>query len=107
MDAASWWSNPINVHFVHRGLAYIILLLVVIATVQLYKRGLRGWLCFAALASVCTQVVLGVMSVLTSPRAERNAMGVFEWHALLHQFVALLLLMSLVAWWQAKSAKSA
>ena len=45
---------------------------------------------------VLIQVVLGILAVLTSPRKVPQHWGVFEWNAQLHQFVAMLLLLSLV-----------
>jgi cytochrome c oxidase assembly protein subunit 15 len=46
---------------------------------------------------VVIQVVLGIAAVITSPRKVAQQWGVFEWNAQLHQFVALLLLLSLVS----------
>ncbi|MFM2386315.1 MAG: hypothetical protein RL660_1072 [Bacteroidota bacterium] len=98
LASASWVSNPINVHFVHRGLAYLLAILVFVATLRAKKAGFTGFLLWAPLFCVFVQVALGIASVLTSPHAVRNAMGVFEWNALSHQLVALFLLMSLIAW---------
>ena len=42
------------------------------------------------------QLVLGIAAVLTSPGKIPQQWGDFEWSAQLHQFVAILLLLSLV-----------
>jgi heme a synthase len=98
MASASWWSSPINVHFVHRNIAYVLTLCILWATRVLYKTGLRGWSLWVPSLCVVAQVCLGILSVLTSQRAVRNGMGTFEWNALAHQLVALFLLLSLVNW---------
>jgi heme a synthase len=98
MWQASMLSNPINVHFIHRGMAYLLAILVLVATIKLTKNGLRGFTLFAPVCLILVQICLGIASVLYSQQQVRNAMGVFEWNALAHQFVAMLLLMSLVNW---------
>jgi len=92
-------DNKITIHFIHRGLAYILLGLVLFLTLKLYKtpgsslyNKTRWW----PLLLVFIQVVLGIFSVLTSIKIIPNQWGVFEWMAQLHQFVAMLLLLSLV-----------
>ena len=92
-------DNKIIIHFVHRGLAYLLFALIIWLTVQLYRlpgtsvfKGTRRW----PVILVTVQVVLGIMSVLTSVKIVPNQWGVFEWMAQLHQFVAMILLLSLV-----------
>jgi cytochrome c oxidase assembly protein subunit 15 len=92
-------NNPITVHFIHRNLAYLILVLIIAWTVQnarssgsLLFRNMR-WL---PLLLVLVQAGLGIAAVLTSPSKVPQHWGTFEWNAQLHQFVALLLLLSLV-----------
>ena len=92
-------NNPIAVHFIHRNLAYLILILIFIWTVKAIQA--RGSFLFRVykwmpLFFVLIQVVLGILAVLTSPRKVPQHWGVFEWNAQLHQFVAMLLLLSLV-----------
>lgn len=91
----SWFSNPINVHFVHRNLAYIITILIMVwAWANRHIIQYKVW--YWPVILVILQVVLGIASVLFSPKALRNNMGEFEWSAQLHQLVALALLASLV-----------
>ncbi|MBM3431588.1 MAG: heme A synthase [Bacteroidetes bacterium] len=94
-------ENKILIHFVHRTLAYIILILVGILSVNLYVRNRQSpllqrvwWL---PLFFVTLQVVLGIASVLLSVQIVPRMWGPFEWAAQLHQLVAMFLLMSLVA----------
>lgn len=98
----SWIDVPLNVQFVHRTLAYIILIVIIglffyfrkqlkSAITQHFKKSLIWPVLF-----VLTQVVLGVVSLLTSPEIIHGHFGVFETFAELHQTVAILLLLSLV-----------
>jgi cytochrome c oxidase assembly protein subunit 15 len=48
------------------------------------------------LVLVVVQVLLGILSVLTSTEIVPNHWGNFEWLAQLHQLVAMFLLLSLV-----------
>lgn len=103
MAANNWLHNPINVHFVHRGLAYLLLagiiLWFVYATKQARQAGesllakARWW----PLVLVVVQVMLGIATVLCAPYIVFAKFGVFETIAELHQLVALGLLMAVVA----------
>ena len=48
------------------------------------------------LTIVSLQVLLGILSVVTSIRIVPNHWGIFDWMARLHQLVAMLLLLSLM-----------
>lgn len=93
-------NNPIAVHVVHRNLAYLIFVLVLCWTVVAFNsrssRLFNQWKWFP-LFFVSLQVLLGIMAVLKSYRATPQGWGLFEWLAQLHQVVAILLLLSLVA----------
>lgn len=92
-------DNRILIHFVHRGLAYLLFVLIIWLAIRLYKSATTPMLRKAALwpaILVTMQVVLGVLSVLTSLQIVPNRWGTFEWMAQLHQVVAMLLLLSLV-----------
>jgi cytochrome c oxidase assembly protein subunit 15 len=97
--ALNWVDNLIFVHFMHRGLAYILVLAVIFYTIQLYKQTGSLWFYHARkwpAILVLLQVVLGILSVLTSTKIIPGQWGIFEWMAQLHQLVAMLLLLSLV-----------
>ena len=92
-------ENKITIHFIHRSLAYLILLFIILWTIRAYKINFstlfsktRLW----PVIIVCLQVLLGILSVFTSVHIVPNKWGLFEWMAQLHQLVAMLLLLSLV-----------
>jgi len=95
----SWIHHPMAIHFVHRMLAYVLLLLI--GWWYLKARKLSGSALFSKysvvpVVLVLLQVLLGIVTVLYAPFQVRNGFGAFEWAAQLHQLVAMLLLMSLV-----------
>ena len=86
-------DHPLVVHFIHRSMAYIISILVF---VWWRANKIQGTKFFAKtkiipLLIVLLQVVLGVLTVLNA--AAPNS---FLWLAISHQFIAMLLLLSLV-----------
>lgn len=92
-------DNRILIHFIHRGLAYLLVVAIVLLSVRLYKTTGSAWLNHARkwpLILVIAQVLLGIFSVLTSTSIIPGVWGIFEWMAQLHQLVAMLLLLSLV-----------
>ncbi len=91
----NWVSNPIAIHFIHRGLAY---LLVVLAGIWWFRsRAMANNKMFNRLSItlvmlVCLQVLLGIFTVMNATYPNRLViLGVS------HQFVAMVLLMVLVA----------
>ena len=92
-------DNKVLIHFIHRGLAYVLLVLIIVWSVKLFRA--HGSLLFRKtrglpLVVVCLQAVLGIMSVLMSTNIVPGHWGVFEWMAQLHQLVGMLLLLSMV-----------
>lgn len=91
-------ENKITIHFIHRGLAYLLLALTGIASVIAFRikapsaaiRKGRGqpalW--------VGIQVLLGILTVVSSPEIVANKWGLFETLAQLHQLVAMFFLLS-------------
>lgn len=100
--ANSWVNHKIAVHFIHRGLAYLLCALFiswVIAAWQRTKAHKGSWLRMTMWVSpvlVLLQVMLGVVTVLSAPKIILGKFGPFETLAELHQLVAMFLLMSLV-----------
>ena len=93
-------SNPLWIHFIHRGLAYLLTAGVIILSACLFRLAAssmlrRAW--WIPLAFVVVQVVLGIVTVVSSTGIEVNHWGSFHWIAALHQLVAMLLLLSLLA----------
>jgi heme a synthase len=95
----SWIHHPINIHFVHRMLAYLICLIIIVYTVKLFKINFSSRFSkykYLPIILVILQIVLGILSILFSTHTKRNGFGAFEWFAQCHQLVAMLLVMSMV-----------
>ncbi len=98
----NWFSYPINVHFVHRSLAYILFAVIIIGFVRMRKAARQaqvttlGSTALWTLILVIFQVLLGIFTVLSAPQIVPGHFGLFEMFAELHQLVAMSLLMSLV-----------
>lgn len=93
-------DNPITIHFIHRNLAYLIVILVIIWYRKMSQAEITPligrWKRFPLILTVI-QVLLGIFSVLTSKDIIPNHWGNFEWMAQLHQIVAMILLLSMVS----------
>lgn len=71
-------DNKVTIHFIHRGLAYLLLVLVIVLSVKLYKTAgssllRKTWWLPALLVTV--QVVLGILSVIWSLVDHSQSMG--------------------------------
>lgn len=97
----NFFENKITIHFVHRGLAYTLLILIIIYSAKIFRVKTNSIVFNKArripLILVTLQVLLGILSVLTSTGIIPNHWGTFEWLAQLHQITGMLLLLSLVA----------
>lgn len=87
-------DNPIAIHFIHRGMAYLLTLLVL---VWWWKAGKISdsnlfiktkWL---PLSIILIQVLLGILTVINSPNTQ-----LFMWLGVGHQFFAILFLLVMV-----------
>lgn len=93
-------GNKITVQFVHRGIAYLLLVMVAIWSVLAgrlqgtprYFHRLR-WL---PLLLIGVQIILGITSLLTSPGIIPNQWVVFDWLAEFHQITGLLFLLTMI-----------
>ncbi len=100
LDGHPLLENKITIHFIHRGLAYLLAVLITAAAVTAYKwkavspvfRKYRS----LPLILVVLQVVLGICTILASMTIVPNKWGIFETLAELHQLVAMFLVMSVV-----------
>lgn len=93
-------NSKIGVHFIHRSLAYVITLFMVIWWIA--ARSISSSPAFSkaknlALFFVIMQVALGIFTVLNSPKMVAGTFGVFEWLAELHQLTGMLLLLAMIA----------
>ncbi|MFN2437663.1 MAG: COX15/CtaA family protein [Chitinophagaceae bacterium] len=92
-------ENPVVIHFVHRMLAYLLVIGIITWSVKAFKitasrifSHVRIW----PLILVVLQLLLGILTVLTSVYIRATRWNIFEWMAQLHQGIALLLLLSLI-----------
>jgi cytochrome c oxidase assembly protein subunit 15 len=92
-------ENTITIQFIHRGLAYLIFLGVLLWTGLLFSSGMLRYertKLVAPLGLACIQVLLGILALLLSPGMVANRWVAFDWIALMHQITGMLLLLSLV-----------
>jgi len=93
-------ENKITIHFIHRGIAYVLAVCIIIASVLAFrmKQASGAFKRYRSLplVLVLVQVLLGICTVMISPRIVPNKWGLFETFAEVHQLVAMFLLMSLV-----------
>ena len=95
----SFLHHPINVHFVHRSLAFLLFITVIgwYGKSRLLKSSaLFSRYKIFPLILVLAQAILGILSVLNATHLTRNGLGVFEYLALFHQIIAMCLAMSFV-----------
>lgn len=90
----AWFNKPIAIQFVHRGIAYMLTILIALWWWQ--ARKIQGSVWFHSLRTlplllVVLQVILGIFTVVYSPDQQW-----LLWFGVAHQFVAMLLLVSLV-----------
>ncbi|HWK02283.1 MAG TPA: COX15/CtaA family protein [Puia sp.] len=93
-------GNKITVQFIHRGIAYLLLVMVGIWSVLAvrlqgpppYFRKLR-WL---PLLLIGVQIILGITSLLTSPGIIPGRWVSFDWLAQFHQVTGLLFLLTII-----------
>ena len=99
MDELSPWAknlvnNNITIHFIHRGLAYLLFVLIVtwwFKAKAICGNQLFGRLRLIVLLLVFVQLALGIVTVLNAVYSNRLVL-----FGVLHQCVAMLLLMSVV-----------
>lgn len=93
-------DNKITIHFIHRGLAYLILVLIIVYTVKAVKLSVNSIIMrkyrYVPVILVGIQVLLGIFTVLSAYSIIPNDWGKFEWFAQLHQLFGMLLFLSLI-----------
>ena len=100
--AANLVANKIAIHFIHRGTAYLISLLLLVFTWVAGNRkgreisGLFRRTYWIPMALVLVQVSLGIFTVLKSPYIVAGRWEGFEWLAQLHQITGMLLALSVL-----------
>ncbi|MBG9375962.1 COX15/CtaA family protein [Panacibacter sp. DH6] len=92
--------NPIAIHFIHRTIAYIIFILTIAWWFRALKHNTTATFIQARkwpMVLVILQVVLGIVTVVSSNNIVLGQFGTFEWLAELHQLTGMLLLLSFAA----------
>jgi heme a synthase len=95
-------NHPINIHFMHRQLAYLLFALIMFwfGSATKFAKQQNGSLIGSArwwpFVLVFVQVLLGIFTVISAPKIVMGKFGTFEVLAELHQLFAMFLLMSLV-----------
>lgn len=87
--------NPITIHFIHRGLAYLLFVLVIIwwfKTTSIKNASLFSRLSTGLLFLVIVQVILGILTVLNATYTNR-----LVWLGTGHQFTGMLLVVVVTA----------
>lgn len=100
MNELSPWSknlisNNITIHFIHRGLAYLLFLLICfwwVTAKHFAENKLFGLLRSSLILLILAQVIIGIITVINA--THNNRLVVF---GVLHQFTAMLLLMNVTA----------
>lgn len=92
--------NPLAIHFIHRTLAYLLLLLILFWWNKV--KNIKASPAFRHLKNlpfvfVLLQVILGVLTVTNGDKMGESAFGKFELFAQLHQLVGMLLFLALIA----------
>ena len=88
------FSNSITIHFIHRGLAYLLFILIAgwwFKSRKGFENKLFSKLRMAVLILVSVQVLLGIITVLNATKP-----GALVVWGVMHQFVAMLLLITVV-----------
>ena len=86
-------NNTIMIHFVHRGLAYLLLLLVIFYSINAFK--VKGNKLFNSLNKLLLslfllQVLLGILTVINSTDKQKMV-----WLGVSHQLVAMLIVLTI------------
>ena len=92
-------ENPLVIHFIHRSMAYLIFIAIGVWTIlALRVKGAKGFRAtkFLPALLVSLQLILGILTVLTSTQIRVAEWNIFEWMAEMHQLVGIGLLLSMI-----------
>ncbi len=92
-------ENKIMVHYIHRGLAYLLLLLTIILSFRIHKLtsvSLVQKIKWLPLFVILLQALLGITVVITSVSIIPGHWGKFEWLAQLHQLMGMSYLLVMI-----------
>ncbi len=97
----NWINDAIGVQFVHRTLAYILVILIFYGCFKLLNRSKNQRKNLVRKAAIWPiilvgiQLLLGIFTVISAPKINPGKFGIYEILAQSHQFVAMCLLISL------------
>lgn len=92
--------NKITIHFIHRGLAYILAIALLAwwwMSINISYSRTFNWVKSIAITVVFIQITLGVLAVINGGQMAPGTFGKFEWFALLHQLTGMILLLIMVS----------
>ena len=93
-------NNKITIQFVHRGLAYLISIFVLIWSIKIsavtQSPGLLRRTRYFPILAVFIQILLGICTVLTSTQIVAGHWGMFESIALIHQLTGMLFFLLMI-----------
>jgi cytochrome c oxidase assembly protein subunit 15 len=96
----NFMDNPLMIQFVHRGLAYLIFLLIAVWSVGIRRSGIRPSVRadfrLLPLFLCSLQILLGICTLVSSTHILPNRWVGFDWLAELHQVNGILLLLTMV-----------
>ena len=101
LASRSFINDKISVHFIHRGMAYLLLVciswwFVLASRASRETSSLLSTARWWPMVLAGTQIILGIVTVLSAPMIVPGKFGTFELLAELHQLVAMFLLMSMI-----------
>jgi cytochrome c oxidase assembly protein subunit 15 len=93
-------GNKLTVQFIHRGIAYLLLIMVGIWSILAFRlENIPGYfrkLRWLPGLFILVQIVLGITSLLTSPGIIPGRWVAFDWLAQFHQVTGLLFLLTII-----------
>lgn len=93
-----WINDHIAVQFVHRGLAYLLVVLFICGCYKLWKAAGKNRLvkktAVWSVILVSVQLLLGIFTVISARKIIKGKFGLYETLAQTHQFIAMCLLIS-------------
>ncbi len=91
--------DKINIHFIHRTIAYLLLVLITYFTIvaRKYKESeLFNRFKYYPLFLVIVQIIIGIFTILKANNTVRNGFGTFETLAQIHQITPMFLMLSIL-----------
>ena len=91
--------DKINIHFIHRTLAYLLLFIITYFTLKANRfkdSNLFNQFKFYPIILMLLQIVVGILTIINANNTVRNGFGAFETFAQIHQIIPMFLLLSIL-----------